>query len=221
MEDEQALDEYSLFENGLDNEKQAYSIGEESKRIILISTLVLFINLLRYTIGPLLPNSFSITGGYNQFYHICTILAESYWYYFILNYFKHYKLKWIIFFTWVMLIADMSSRVISFLSTLSVTVSAVIGDRLLVLNYVGLFVWSIMILCLKNNWYTGIQYFKYSISILIMELVLDTLFYIPLIWVFIDPAYDKYLSLTYLPEILYYYFFLQFILKLKVKHRNS
>lgn len=228
MTEEKPLDEYEFFNDALkdkvvDNntpadEPKEYMVSSNHRNLMLISTGVILLNILRFTFGPFFPHITGFSLGQNQALTIVIIGATGFTFYFMLNYFRHYKLNALVQVTWLMLIADIAPNVVYLISTFSIFLPEIIGTIINLLAIVTMIVWVVKVLRLNSMDYSAIKPLKYSAIALIFETFFGFVFGFGLMYLFeFDSGAYKYIGLSYLPIIIYHFFIIKFTLELKVK----
>ena len=114
-----------------------------------------------------------------------------------------------------MLIGGLGGTIIYLLDTVYLFLPESFNVATILLNSIGLLIFSIKLLNLNSD-YTGIGDLK-TISILnVFIAVVQVLMLFGIIWFFIEPKYDKYVSLLYIPALISDYFFIKFVLTMKI-----
>jgi len=214
MKDE-ILDDFSF----IDEDFSLYEISNNQRTLIFISVFIIFLNTCKYIFDVFFPHAYSgFTDEQVQLYTIIGFSADCYWYYFMFNYLKFYKLKSILNYFWIMLIGGLGGTIIYLLDTVYLFLPESFNVATILLNSIGLLIFSIKLLNLNSD-YTGIGDLK-TISILnVFIAVVQVLMLFGIIWFFIEPKYDKYVSLLYVTALISDYFFIKFVLTMKINKK--
>ena len=217
MAEEQPLDEFELF--GAGNQQAEYMIRRNHRYLMLACVSFLMLNLVKMGVETFSPNLLGLTSGQNDFISMLFIVASIYYYYFLISYFKFYKLKKIIRITMVLLITDVISQLIYLVSKANYFDLKLIEGVNNLISLVFTIAWIVLIFRLSMH-YAAIKSLKNSVMSLIIVLIVSMI--TPFAFLFFNyDALISYVNLVYIPLIIPYFFIIDFVLKLKVKEEQN
>jgi hypothetical protein len=215
MVEENPLDELEFLDETPDIQLySAFTIKKDHRNYMIICVSLLMIHFTYLGVSELFPHLTTFSLGQNRFVSVLMLVVETYYYYFLFNYFKHYQLNFLKNITLFMMVADAGSQLTYLANTFEMYLPEVITSFFSLLAFVCLIIWIILVLRLDKTQYSAIPSLKKSAKLMIASIVVAGL--ISGVTLFSEDLF-MYYGLTYLPIVIPYIFIIEFTLKLKSK----
>lgn len=217
--EERPLDEYEVFETksaNADAPDQPFTITKNQRYLMLGSISYCILYLIRYVVSSTFTGLMDWDLSLKLLVNALNIAASSYFYYFMIGYYRFYGLNSLKVIMILTLITQLSIHLTGILPMLDIVystkITAVIDGCAIIIELI----WIIIVLITNGEYYSAFRSIKKAALSSIFVLIIS--FITPLLIISVLPYnYYGFISLTYLPVIIPFIFMIDFVLKLKVK----